>query len=66
MATTDVTEKVFAGNEIKNGTAVVTAQKTGSFQDVDPEITSGKSETQWETDLGGRYDDVRYYTGDSA
>ncbi len=63
----DILKPVIASNDVKNGTAITITFNTGEYERVDNQITnlpiaSGTTNQR----LSIRFDDVRYYTGDSA
>ena len=54
--------KAISSNDVKNGNLVAHVSKGGTIETVAPPIL--KSSTG--KDLDGRFDDLRYYSGDSA
>lgn len=64
----DVLQKIISGNAIKNGTAVVSVDKLGVVSNHTVNTVFNKT-TEILTQSGvldTRFDDPRYYTGDSA
>lgn len=66
MAKPDVVVPVISANTVKNGSMVVLVFETGLVSKRDPDfnhinIPSGELETKY----CDRFDDIRYYTGDT-
>lgn len=62
----DVLRPVITSNEIKNGSMVTYQNNTGSFSKRDPDLNSFVPSGTMKTRLEDRFDDVRYYTGDTS
>lgn len=63
----DVIKPVIPANDVKNGAAITFTFNTGEYAQYDSQITdlqiaSGTTNQRLKT----RFDDVRFYTGDSA
>jgi hypothetical protein len=61
----DVFQRIIPANEIINGGVVVGANEIGTYFTTAPKIDFSVIVTQ-SGSLGTRFDDVRYYTGDSG
>ena len=62
----DVLQPVIGSNTIKNGSMVVYQANTGSISKRDPDVNSFIPSGTMYTRLDERFDDVRYYSGDTA
>lgn len=62
----DVLQPVIGSNTIKNGSMVVYQANTGSISKRDPDVNSFIPSGTMYTRLDTRFDDVRYYSGDTA
>ena len=62
----DVLRPVITSNEIKNGSMVTYQNNTGRFSKRDPDLNSFVPSGTMKTRLEDRFDDVRYYTGDTS
>jgi len=62
----DVLKPVITSNEIKNGSMVTYTNNTGAFSKRDPDLNSFVPSGTLQTRLEDRFDDVRYYTGDTS
>tara|TARA_R110002110_G_scaffold66938_1_gene182827 strand:- start:207 stop:404 length:198 start_codon:yes stop_codon:yes gene_type:complete len=62
----DVIKPVITGNVIKNGSIVTYQNNTGEFSKRDPDLNSHQASGTIQTNLQNRFDDVRYYSGDTA
>lgn len=67
MSAEDVLKPVIPANAVKNGAAITFTTETGEFAQHDVQVSglhipSGTTNQR----LSIRFDDVRYYTGDSA
>ena len=63
----DILKPVIASNDVKNGAAITFTLHTGEYAQHDVQVSglqipSGTTNSR----LSVRFDDVRYYTGDSA
>lgn len=58
----DVIQKIISGNDIKNGSAVITADKRGNYQSITPDILENQSLTVTEAKYTTRFDDPSYYS----
>ena len=56
----------YADTAYSNGGAITFVTKTGRIEVLNPELNSFVSSGTLYTRYGDRFDDVRYYTGDSA
>ena len=56
----------YADTAYSNGGAITFVTKTGRIEVLNPELNSCVSSGTLYTRYGDRFDDVRYYTGDSA
>ena len=54
--------KAISSNDVKNGNAVTRVSKVGEIETVAPPILNSSTGI----DLDGRFDDLRYYSGDSS
>lgn len=54
--------KAISLNDVKNGNAVTRVSKVGEIETVAPPILNSSTGI----DLDGRFDDLRYYSGDSS
>jgi hypothetical protein len=61
----DVLKPVIAVNPIKNGAIVTYQNKTGEYSRRDPDVNQFVPSGTMFTRLDTRFDDVRYYTGDT-
>jgi len=61
----DVLQPIIGSNSIKNGSMVTYQSKTGENRTRDPDVNSFIPSGTLHTRLDTRFDDVRYYTGDS-
>jgi hypothetical protein len=61
----DVIRPVITTNVIKNGSVITYQNNTGAFSKRDPDVNSHQASGTIQTNLKDRFDDVRYYTGDS-
>ena len=61
----DNLQPIISSNEIKNGSAIVYQNQTGRYSKRDPQLNSFTPSGELNTLLYERFDDVRYYTGDS-
>jgi hypothetical protein len=61
----DVLKPIIGSNSIKNGSIVTYQNKTGEFSKRDPDLNSFVPSGTLHARLDTRFDDVRYYTGDS-
>jgi hypothetical protein len=61
----DVLRPVINGNQIKNGSITVYPKETGATSKRDPDLNSFVPSGELHIKLDDRFDDVRYYTGDS-
>ncbi len=61
----DVIQPIIGGNSIKNGSIITYQNKTGEFSKRDPDVNQFVPSGTIQTRLDTRFDDVRYYTGDS-
>lgn len=73
MATTDVAQKIISGNAICNGNIVTLCQGANFANFKDSNVENNTTENlgvvtaeDLETKYTSRWDDVRYYSGDSA
>jgi hypothetical protein len=57
---------VISGSSIKHGTAVVSATFTGEYSTLDTSVTNKPVIADIESKYDTRFDDPRYYSGDSA
>lgn len=62
----DVIRPVITTNTIKNGSVVIYQNKTGEFSKRDPDLNQFIPSGTIQTRLDERFDDVRYYSGDTA
>lgn len=62
----DVLKPVIDGNSIKNGSMVVHQTNSGATRTRDPDVNSFVPSGTMFTRLDTRFDDVRYYSGDTA
>ena len=62
----DVLQPVIGSTTIKNGSMVVYQANTGSTSKRDPDVNSFIPSGTMYTRLDTRFDDVRYYSGDTA
>lgn len=62
----DVIRPVITANTIKNGSVVIYQNKTGEFSKRDPDLNQFVPSGTILTRLDERFDDVRYYSGDTA
>jgi hypothetical protein len=62
----DVIRPVITANTIKNGSVVIYQNKTGEFSKRDPDLNQFVPSGTIQTRLDERFDDVRYYSGDTA
>jgi hypothetical protein len=61
-----VAQKVIPANAVNNGAAVTAVDRSGNYQTVDPKINRGGDASAIDTALDSRFDDPRYYTGDTS
>ena len=61
----DVLKPIIGSNPIKNGSVVTYQNKTGQFAKRDPDLNSFVPSGTLHTRLATRFDDVRYYSGDT-
>jgi hypothetical protein len=54
-----------SGIVVKNGTSVVSCTKTGEYSTINTYVTNFPSISDIEAKYDGRFDEPRYYTGDS-
>jgi len=62
----DVLKPVITSNAIKNGAMVTYQNKTGEYSRRDPDVNQFVPSGTMFTRLDTRFDDVRYYSGDTA
>jgi hypothetical protein len=62
----DVLQPIIGSNSIKNGSMVTYQSKTGESRTRDPDVNSFVPSGTMITRLDTRFDDVRYYTGDTS
>lgn len=62
----DVLKPIIVLNDIKNGSIVTHQNNTGEYAKRDPDLNSFVPSGTMVANLDERFDDVRYYTGDSA
>lgn len=55
-----------SGSQIKNGTSVVTCLRTGEYSVLNTYVSNQPTISDIESKYDGRFDEPRYYTGDSA
>jgi hypothetical protein len=55
-----------SGVVIKNGTSVGTCSMTGEYSVLDTYVSNKPTISEIENKYDGRFDEPRYYTGDSA
>lgn len=55
-----------SGNVIKNGTSVISCTRTGEYAVLNTYVKNTPSIVDIESKYDGRFDEPRYYTGDSA
>ena len=51
---------------IKNGTSVVTCSRTGEYSTINTYVNNNPTITDIQAKYDARFDDPRYYSGDSA
>jgi hypothetical protein len=61
----DVLRPIIDVNPIKNGSIITYQNNTGEFSKKDPDLNSFVPSGTMVADLNDRFDDVRYYTGDT-
>jgi hypothetical protein len=60
-------QKSVSANNIKNGTTVVsTCARNGNYQTLDTYVSNKPTIADIESKYDGRFDEPRYYSGDSA
>ena len=64
--TTDVVDKAISGNAVKNGHALTYVDQSGNKASYDPGVTKIPSINAIEAELTNKFDDPRYYSGDTA
>ena len=62
----DVLQPINGSNPIKNGSLVTYQAKTGDNRKRDPDVNSFVPSGTMLSRLDTRFDDVRYYSGDTA
>jgi len=62
----DVMQRVFGNREIHNGYATTGVQKGGQYQTLAPTNEYIPASSVYNTIIGERLDDPRYYTGDAV
>lgn len=55
-----------SGNVIKNGTALVSCTRTGEYSTINTYVKNTPTIADIESKYDTRFDDPRYYNGDSA
>lgn len=55
-----------SGVVVKNGTAIVSCTRTGEYSTIDTYVLNTPTIADIEAKYDGRFDEPRYYTGDSA
>jgi len=58
--------KAKTSNDIKNGTALVSVNKAGSTKTEDTYVSNSPTMSNIQAKYDTRFDDPRYYTGDTA
>ena len=61
----DVCHKIISANAFKDGSVVVTCNKLGSYDSIDG-VLNNTSDTLLYNKYDTRFDDPRYYEGDTA
>ncbi len=61
----DVIQPIIGGNSIKNGSIITYQNNTGEFSKRDPDVNQFVPSGTIQTRLDTRFDDVRYYSGDT-
>ena len=54
------------GTTEKNGTIVTGVDMVGNYHTIDATVNDAADKATLDSRFDGRFDDVRYYTGDSA
>ena len=62
----DVIRPVITSKVIKNGSIITYQNNTGEFSKRDPDLNSHQPSGTIQSNLTDRFDDVRYYSGDTA
>ena len=62
----DVLRPIIDVNPIKNGSIITYQNKTGEYSRRDPDVNQFVPSGTMFTRLDTRFDDVRYYSGDTA
>jgi len=62
----DVLKPIIGVNPIKNGSIITYQNKTGEYSRRDPDVNQFVPSGTMFTRLDTRFDDVRYYSGDTA
>jgi hypothetical protein len=55
-----------SGVVVKNGTSIVSCTRTGEYSTIDTHVLNTPTIADIETKYDGRFDEPRYYSGDSA
>ena len=61
----DVIQPIIGGNSIKNGSIIKYQNNTCEFSKRDPDVNQFVPSGTIQTRLDTRFDDVRYYSGDT-
>ncbi len=62
----DVAVKVISANDVVNGGVVMGVDQAGNKHTIPPQINRGGDDTALHTSLNTRFDDPRYYQGDTS
>jgi hypothetical protein len=55
-----------SGESVKNGTALVSCTRTGEYSTIETYVKNSPTIADIESKYDARFDDPRYYSGDSA
>jgi hypothetical protein len=55
-----------SGEPVKNGTALVSCTRTGEYSTIETYVKNSPTITDIESKYDARFDEPRYYAGDSA
>lgn len=59
-------QAAISGVVIKNGTSIVTCSRTGEYSTINTYVKNTPALTDIESKYDARFDEPRYYSGDSA